>query len=171
MLDLRELTRRFPRAGRVEAIILRPDRDVPAFAVEQVLAIAERGLQGDRIAVKPSARAGGNNRQVTLIQSEHLPVIASLIGIAEVDPLLLRRNLVVSGLNLIAARSLFKDQPLILHIGDDVQLQITGPCEPCSKMEASFGEGAYNAIRGHGGMTAKVVIGGWIRLGDAVVCS
>jgi len=176
---LRQLTSHFPRAGRLEAVLLRPARRSATLSLEHAEALPGRGLAGDRSAGRaPVARdmphgvagASGSKRQVTLIQAEHLPVIAALVGRAEVPPALLRRNLVVSGLNLLAARLLFKDQRLLLCIGDTVQLEITGPCEPCSRMEELLGPGGYNAMRGHGGVTARVISGGMVRVGDAVCC-
>lgn len=166
---LRALTRRFPRAGRLDAIVLRPARDEPAFTVPEAEVLVQRGLQGDRGAARPPRPGGAGKRQVTLMQAEHLPLIAAWTGQAALQPTVLRRNLVVSGFNLLAARSLFADQPLWLRIGAEVLLEVTGPCDPCSKMEAALGEGAYNALRGHGGLTARVLAGGRIAVGDAVV--
>lgn len=192
---LRQLVQQFPRAGHLQQLLLRPARGVPMRAVDEALALAGLGLQGDR-AVKPGAQpapvqatlfdagatASGPKRQVTLIQAEHLPVIAALAGLPEVPAAWLRRNLVVAGLNLLAAKALFKDQPLRLVIGgtgtsaadgvadDAVLLEVTGPCEPCSQMEARLGLGGYNAVRGHGGVTARVLRGGVLRQGDTVRC-
>ena len=168
MDDLRSLTARFPRAGRLDAIVLRPGRDRPAVLAESAIALVDRGLQGDRSAAKPPSRPGGSKRQVTLFQAEHLPLLQAWSGrdVAAAD---LRRNLLVSGINLLAQLGLFKDQPLQVRIGADVLLVVTGPCDPCSKMEALLGPGGYNSMRGHGGTTARVVRGGAIKVGDAVV--
>jgi MOSC domain-containing protein YiiM len=164
---LRHLTQQFNQHGRLDAIYLRPDRGQPCLLADQVHALANRGLDGDRISFRVSSQVNGSKRQVTLLQAEHLQVIAALTGHLQVDPALLRRNLVVSGLNLLAAKSLFKDQPLHLMIGD-VVLEVTGPCEPCSKMEQILGTGGYNAMRGHGDITARIVCGGLLRTGDVV---
>ena len=168
MTDLRALTREFATVGRVESIFVRPARAAAALAVLRAQLLEGQGIVGDRSAAVPSRQPGGGKRQVTLLQHEHLPLIAAWTGRAEVDAALLRRNLVVSGLNLLATRSPFPDQPLHLAVGNEVLLQVTGPCDPCSKMAAVLGAGGYNAMRGHGGMTARVLRGGWIDLGAMV---
>jgi MOSC domain-containing protein YiiM len=153
---LRALMDTFPRAGRLDWIGLRPARRVPLLGVNHVEVLADHGLVGDH----KSKRAGGK-RQVTLIQFEHLAAVAALLGRDAIDPALVRRNLVVSGINLLALRSeRFK-------IGG-VLFEGTGLCEPCSRMEEVLGAGGYNAMRGHGGITALVVSGGVIRCGDTV---
>jgi MOSC domain-containing protein YiiM len=167
MSDMRELSRQFVQSGKLERILLRPERRAPIVEVTSTLAISDRGLQGDRSALKAPSVASASKRQVTLIQAEHITAVASFLGLASLDAALLRRNLVVSGINLLAARSLFADQALILQIGK-VTLHITGPCEPCSYMEEVLGTGGYNAMRGHGGINARILYGGVLSVGDKV---
>ena len=182
MLTIQELRDALPRPGRVEWIGLRSERRGRVNSVTQAEAHPLVGLIGDHgktapgrlraligeageegaTAVQPTTlgelgglKAGGmmpGKRQVTLIQAEHLPVIAALAGLGIVAPEHLRRNVVVSGLALLA----FKDRRF--RIGD-VLLDGTGDCHPCSRMEEAFGPGGYNAVRGHGGITARVLEG------------
>jgi MOSC domain-containing protein YiiM len=159
MKTIRDLLKPPHVVGRVEAVIVRGAPREPARRVGATEALAGIGLADDRLGRRGEAEL--STRQVTLIQHEHLAVIAALAGVAAVDPVGLRRNLVVSGINLLALKN------ARLQVGDAV-LEIVGPCQPCSRMEEVIGSGGYAAMRGHGGMTARVLTGGAIREGDAV---
>lgn len=167
-MNLRNLIQRFPAEGCVEAIYLRPSRHEAARTVRETRAEPGRGLIGDRRADRVHTGESARQRELTLFQAEHLPVVAAWCGLAALDGARLRRNLLVSGLNLIAMRSPFADVHLEWAIGNEVRFEITGPCDPCSKMETELGPGAYNALRGHGGMTARLTAGGLLRVGDRV---
>ncbi len=155
MSYIKEIMQNIPQTGRVEWLSIRPGRRLPVQPVQEVAAVEAKGLAGDHYG-----NVGGP-RQVTLIQAEHLAAVASILKIEKTDPALTRRNIVVSGVNLLA----FSNRQF--QIGE-VVLEMTGACQPCTRMEENFGPGCYNAMRGHGGITAMVVQGGIIRIGDEV---
>ena len=147
-----------PQTGRLEWIGQRPVRRKTLVSVPEAELKTDSHLLGDHARPKADGK-----RQVTLFQHEHLAAVASYLGLdAPLDPARLRRNLVMSGLNLLALRN------RQIRIGDEVILDITGECHPCSRMEEELGPGGYNAMRGHGGLTAHIARGGRIRVGDAV---
>jgi MOSC domain-containing protein YiiM len=152
---LAQLMNNYAQKGRVEWIGIRPDRGAEVLSVNEVEAIEGKGLEGDHYQGK------NGSRQITLIQYEHLPVIASMLNLQIIDPGFLRRNIAVKGLNILS----MKDKQF--KIGEAV-IEMTGLCHPCSRMEQTLGLGGYNAMRGHGGITAKIIKSGTIRLGDFV---
>jgi MOSC domain-containing protein YiiM len=145
-----------PQRGRVDWIGLRPARGEPLQPVLRVEAAPGLGLAGDRFKGTTASK-----RQVTLIQAEHLVAVAAMLGREPFDPALTRRNLVVSGINLYALRNArFRVGALLL--------EGTGICAPCEQMEQALGPGGFNAMRGHGGITARILQPGVISVGDLV---
>jgi MOSC domain-containing protein YiiM len=159
MKTIRDLNQPPQIEGRVEAIVVRGSPRDPARTISTTVALAGIGLADDRLGQRGEAEL--STRQVTLIQAEHLDVIARLARVDAVDPVGLRRNLVVSGINLLALKN------ARLQVGGAL-LEIVGPCQPCSRMEETIGPGGYAAMRGHGGMTARVLVSGIIDVGDVV---
>ena len=153
---LHALVNTLPQRGRVRWIGARPARGDAMIELERAELVAGEGLVGDRFSGR-----NDNPRQVTLIQYEHLAVIAACVGRKAVAPALLRRNMAISGINLLA----LKDKRFRLGTA---LLEFSGPCHPCSRMETALGAGGYNALRGHGGITARVVESGSVALGDAL---
>lgn len=154
-MDMKTLLNSIPQVGTVEWISIRPERRGEIIVLDEVQVSVENGLEGDHY------NGYSKKRQVTLIQKEHLPVVSSILGKDKIDPKLTRRNIIVKGINLIS----LKNQQF--QIGE-VVLEGTGECHPCSRMEENFGAGGYNAMRGHGGLTARVIKGGIIKNGDKV---
>ncbi|MEQ1637530.1 MAG: MOSC domain-containing protein [Methylococcales bacterium] len=102
------------------------------LSVSGALADERKGLLGDRY------NGSSGSRHLSLIQWEHLAVLESLTG-RGICPELLRRNLVIKGINLLA----LKNQRI--SIGKAI-VEVTGYCHPCSKMESKLGAGGYNEI-------------------------
>jgi len=143
------------RPGALVWIGLRPARRAPMTTLASARLTAGEGIEGDRYR---TTRNGP--RQVTLVAAEDLTALASFLG-ALVAPDQLRRNLVTRGVNLLA----LKDRRF--RVGEAV-LEGSGECAPCSRLEATLGPGGYNAARGRGGITARVLEGAVVHLGDAV---
>ncbi|MFK7933281.1 MAG: MOSC domain-containing protein [Saprospiraceae bacterium] len=155
-MNIKSVIATLPQIGHLQWIGIRPDKGA-VQSLTSTKVSEEDGIEGDHYSKK------GGKRQVTLIQAEHLTAVGNMLGKTDsIDPTLTRRNLVISGINLLA----FKNRQF--QIGKEVILEMTGLCHPCTKMERNLGAGGYNAMRGHGGITAKVIQGGIIEVGDQV---
>ncbi|WP_137887294.1 MOSC domain-containing protein [Pseudomonas sp. 2FE] len=157
MSPLQELLADVPQQGRVRWLGIRPSARAQMLELEVVEARREAGLTGDH--ARPGPR---NARQVTLIQWEHLAVISALLGRTPDQPITpedLRRNIAISGINLFSLKN------RRFRIGQAV-LETTGWCQPCARLEQRLGRGTFQATRGHGGITARVLRSGIIHLND-----
>ena len=143
------------RPGVVAWIGTRPERRAEMRAEASAWLEAGKGLVGDRYGSPDGAR------QVTLVQAESLVTIGSHLGRDNVRPQDLRRNIVVRGINLLALKG------RRFRVGG-ICLETSGECHPCSRLEETLGPGGYNAVRGLGGITARIIQGGPIQLGDLV---
>lgn len=144
------------QAGELKWIGVRPIRRAPMQSLPSANLAEGHGIEGDHYETKHKGA-----RQVTLIGIEDLTAIASFLGLKEIGPELLRRNLVTSGINLLA----LKDRKFLVG---SALLEMSGICAPCSRMEETFGSGGYNAVRGHGGITARILQGGKIAVGNLI---
>lgn len=143
--------------GYVTWIGTRPARKAALVERLDVLLKARCGLEGDHYETHHDGR-----RQATLIAIEDMVAIAAFLHLDEIAPGRFRRNMVTQGINLLALKG------RKFRLGEAV-LEGTGECAPCSRMEADLGPGAFNAMRGRGGITARILEGGCVRLDDAIV--
>ena len=143
--------------GTVTWIGVRPRRCEPLASLGAATAVFDQGLEGDHRMTKTP----GSGRQVTLISEEFIRQIAAQLDLQTLDPARLRRNIVVSGINLNALRR------QRFWVGSAL-LEATQLCHPCARMEAELGAGAVVAMYGYGGLCAKIIEGGGIEVGASV---
>lgn len=141
-------------------IVERPRQDLRA--VEQIEAVASRGLDGDRYFSNEGtfSKPGSPDREVTLIESEAIEGLAQEYSIT-VQPSQTRRNLVTRGV------------PLNHLVGKDftvgtVVLRGLRLCEPCGHLEKLTIKGIKDGLKHRGGLRAQIIQGGTLRQGDTI---
>ena len=142
-------------AGRIIALHLNVGHREPMRPVEGAEFVAGEGIQGDRHATTRLERQG---YQVLLIEGETLESL-------DLTPGVVKENVTTRGIDLM---SLSSGQRLAL--GEQVVLEISKACAPCSRME-EIRPGLQERLDGGRGMLAGVVQGGVVNVGDAVQVS
>lgn len=137
--------------GTIRHLFLAQEKGTPMRAVAEAVAIAERGLAGDRHAKRPP----GGKRQVLLLDSASPDALG-------LPPGTLKENIVIAGLPL-------EDLPYgqRLGLGPEVVVEITMVCVPCQKLN-QIRPNLLKESWGRRGMLARVLNGGTLRVGDAV---
>jgi MOSC domain-containing protein YiiM len=136
--------------AKIVALHVCPAHRAPMQPLTVAQAVADFGLEGDRHA------KAGSRRQVLLIEKETLDTLNLAPGVA-------RENITTQGANLMG---LVPGQRL--RLGHDVVLEVTGMCTPCHRLD-EVRDGLSQEMAERRGVNARVVAGGSIRLGDAIV--
>ena len=145
------------KPGQLIWIGVRPAHKAPMQSRSSENALKGLGLAGDH----RSKKTPGSARQISLISAEYIQQIQHFTGISNIHPERLRRNLVISNINLTALR--YQQ----FRIGS-AMFEATALCHPCSRMEKELGPGGLVAMLGHGGLCAKIIQSGVITVGDSV---
>jgi len=144
--------------GSVAHIFVAPHRGAPMKRLDDAYAIAGEGLSGDRYA--EAANRPSASHEVTLIEAEHIDAFARELRIT-FTPEMPRRNIVTAEVSL---NDLLGKR---FRVGDAV-LEGLELCEPCRL----FARRTHRAVRtffvGKGGLRARIVTGGRIRVGDKI---
>lgn len=143
-------------AGTVAALLVAPDREAPLARVDEVLAVAGRGLEGDRYEAGQGTFSGrGRGYELTLVEGEVLDEI-------ELPWEEARRNIVTRGiaLNALVGRR--------FRVGT-VECVGRRLAEPCAHLEKLARPGLLRPLVHRGGLRADIVTGGPIELGAEVV--
>jgi MOSC domain-containing protein YiiM len=131
----------------------RPPSEHPIHEVEEIRCLTGRGVEGDRFLDYKDNYKG----QITLFEEEVFHALCRELGIYDRSPAALRRNVVTKGVELNSL------------IGQDFELQgvrLSGAeeCRPCYWMNQSFGPGAEEALKGRGGLRARILCDGVLRV-------
>jgi MOSC domain-containing protein YiiM len=150
------------QSGVVEAIYLGPDPHEPLRSVERVLAVAGKGLEGDRYFKGDGTfyKPAKEGQDLTLIEAEAIEGLADDTGI-ELEPGAARRNVVTRGLalNELVGRP--------FRVGE-VECIGRRLCDPCSHLEGLTQPGVLKGLVNRGGLRADIVRGGSISVGAPV---
>ncbi len=148
-------------AGSVEGIYIAPRGGAKAERVGEARALEGRGLEGDRYSEGTERWSRfGRACEVTIVEAEDLEAMEREAGVRAMDGEH-RRNVVVRGVDLDDLRR------KRFRIGEAV-LEYQKPCSICRHVERLTEPGMTEALKGRGGICARVVEGRTIWEGDPV---
>jgi hypothetical protein len=136
----------------------KPPDNFPPAAIDRVECVAGRGLRGDRFFDYADNYKG----QITFFSREVFESLATNFHLTNKSAGILRRNVIVSGIDLTKL------------IGIDFELQGiffrgTADCKPCYWMNTAVATGAEKFLAGRGGLRARILSDGWRHVGDAAI--
>lgn len=157
--------------GSIRSIHIAPEASAPMESLPEVRAVPGRGLEGDRYfhgrgTYSPRPSVGG--REVTLIESESVEALFGGIVSADghtlgikLQPGDARRNIVTLGvpLNHLVDKEFW--------VGP-VLMRGTRLCEPCRHLESLTQTGVLGGLVHRGGLRARILREGMIRVGDVI---
>jgi MOSC domain-containing protein YiiM len=150
--------------GRLEGIHIARTASAPMQALPLAEAVPGAGLAGDRyfeqIGFYSARPTDPGAREVTLFEAEVLDALHLEHGIA-LSPGEHRRNLTTRGVKL--------DELLgqRFRVGE-VVLEGVKDCPPCDHLQELVGKPVLQPLVDHGGLRARVLEGGTIKVGDAI---
>ncbi len=147
--------------GIVEEIYIAPEGSAAMQRVEEVRTLEGCGIEGDRYCEGTGYYTPyGDVCEVTLISAEDLDYIQDELGI-HVKNGEHRRNIITRGIDLDSLRR------RRFRVGEAV-LQYDRPRPPCRHVQDLSEPGMTRALRGRGGICARVVEAGVIRARDTI---
>ncbi len=147
--------------GTVKAIYIVDEGGAPMQKLDQVKALADCGLEGDRYCNRAGYWTGVDECQATLIAAEDLEEIAQTTDV-RIQKGEHRRNLITRGIRLDGL------QGKMFQVGEAV-FEYDRPRPPCVYIQKITQPGMTQALMGRGGICARVVKSGLIRIGDSIV--
>jgi hypothetical protein len=143
--------------GRVVGLYTATEAGAPVASRETEEIEAGRGIVGDRYATGSGYWSDPKwpDQELTLVEAEVVDALAIEAGA-------LRRNVVTRGVrldDLIGRR---------FRIGDAV-IEGVRPCDPCRHIESLTRPGIARELVGRGGLRARILTSGRLRVGDAVL--
>ena len=125
----------------------------PIIEVSEVECIAGKGLRGDRFFGWKEDYKG----QVTFFEEEQYGRLCEKFVITHLPPSVFRRNIITRGVDLNTLIGVEFDLQGVRFLG-------TQESAPCYWMNQAFAEGAEEALKGHGGLRAKILSNGILRV-------
>lgn len=123
--------------------------------VTEIRCLAGRGIEGDRFLDFKSNYKG----QITFFAAEIYDELCASLAVWHRPPSAFRRNVITRGADLNSLIGVEFEIQGVRFLG-------SSECSPCYWLDAAFAQGTEAALKGRGGLRAKILTDGVLRAGE-----